>query len=598
MSSTSFRSSTTSSVANDSVRRILQERSEAATQEMQARDRGVRMSQRQKTDDEIKAEAIARMNQCAASSIQHLPSSSGDEGEEAGCKNSQGNGSALAAAASLPKTDSELFLMKLVASRCVSDSVTSQTSQAPVTPDQLQHQHKKLSPTPTQRDSLATYCATPITTHYSLNNQLWMAFESYFENRLHTVAYVIGLQFLETALVEIPKHGDFDSTEYTEERMANSGNAVRASGMLQTILDQQREQHSADFGMDVELQLQLVKKLNALALEQAALEQNVEASFEDYETNRAELEAELHDAKNMSRDAKQQPPRRRPQSSEPQRPGAYSGAPGAGYDRNNSFRPGSLYQRNYEAPDEQEYQGLPQNRNSSITIGSNRNLLPMVPMEVLVEARCVDEEMGDDEQHIPKPLVEAEAVEQERCGRFGKKRNFFLVCFLLAVASGLTLAVTCTTGKCFSRNDSSTTTTTEPPSSVYTPNSTVSPTKQIEIGNLPPYSVEAMRDPHSPQSRAYDWLIEDLSRNNYTDERLLQRFALATLFFSTSGVSWKDSTNWISHEDHECTWFTLRDARYYPEHTGNPCSGDDYIYLTTWKNGLIGSLPEELALLT
>jgi len=172
---------------------------------------------------------------------------------------------------------------------------------APATIDQQQQQqHPQVTQPPLTRRStlhrttasLASYRATPITKHYSLNNQILTAFESHFENKLYTVAYAIGLQFVETALLEIPKHGYFYSTRHAQERTANSLNAVRVSNMLQSILEQQHEQPTEDFSMDLKLEMIKVKKLNALALEQAG-----EATFEQYEQDRAKLEAELNEMK-------------------------------------------------------------------------------------------------------------------------------------------------------------------------------------------------------------------------------------------------------------------------------------------------------------
>ncbi|CAB9513461.1 expressed unknown protein [Seminavis robusta] len=140
--------------------------------------------------------------------------------------------------------------------------------------------------------SLSAYRATPITKHYSLNNQILTAFESHYENKLFTIAYAIGLQFVETALLEIPKHGYYYSTRHTQERTANSLNAIRVSNMLQTILEQQQQFPSDDFGMDLKLEFRKVQTLASLALEQAE-----ESSKDQYEANRAAVETQLNEMK-------------------------------------------------------------------------------------------------------------------------------------------------------------------------------------------------------------------------------------------------------------------------------------------------------------
>ena len=49
---------------------------------------------------------------------------------------------------------------------------------------------------------------------------------------------------------------------------------------------------------------------------------------------------------------------------------------------------------------------------------------------------------------------------------------------------------------------------------------------------LPPATQARMKDRQSAQFRAYDWLSHDLRLSNYTRARLLQRYALATLYFA------------------------------------------------------------------
>ena len=140
--------------------------------------------------------------------------------------------------------------------------------------------------------SLASYRATPITKHYSLNNQILTAFEHQYESKLYNVAYAIGLQFVETALLEIPKHGYFYSTRHTDDRMTNSLNAIRVSSMLRTILEQQQEHPTQDFGLDVSLEYKKVQTLASLAVAQSE-----SANNDQYDGPRARVEAELHKMK-------------------------------------------------------------------------------------------------------------------------------------------------------------------------------------------------------------------------------------------------------------------------------------------------------------
>ena len=71
---------------------------------------------------------------------------------------------------------------------------------------------------------------------------------------------------------------------------------------------------------------------------------------------------------------------------------------------------------------------------------------------------------------------------------------------------------------------------------------------------LPSYTREALRRDSSPQSRALTWLRNNSMLESYSQEQRLQRFALATIFFSTGGDRrWEWNDGWLS-DDEECTW--------------------------------------------
>jgi hypothetical protein len=52
----------------------------------------------------------------------------------------------------------------------------------------------------------------------------------------------------------------------------------------------------------------------------------------------------------------------------------------------------------------------------------------------------------------------------------------------------------------------------------------------------------------SPQGTAFDWMANvDTATDPCTDsDATITRFALETLYYSTNGENWTDSTNWIS----------------------------------------------------
>jgi hypothetical protein len=123
--------------------------------------------------------------------------------------------------------------------------------------------------------------------------------------------------------------------------------------------------------------------------------------------------------------------------------------------------------------------------------------------------------------------------------------------------------------------------------------STPSPVAETESfwDLLPSFSREAIRaDPGSPQGKAWQWVQQD-DNAQYSDERLLQRFALVTLYQATDGDQWNFIGNhqWLSHDASECSWYSA----------GIVCSGEtnivEVLYLP--KHNLFGTLPPELGIL-
>ena len=101
-------------------------------------------------------------------------------------------------------------------------------------------------------------------------------------------------------------------------------------------------------------------------------------------------------------------------------------------------------------------------------------------------------------------------------------------------------------------------------------------------------------DPFSPQSMAARWLAEDANLASYSDQRKLQRYTLATLYFSTNGEEWRKSQQWLS-DSNECTWLEGFDE----DETKLECDADNAIsILIIEENNLAGTLPDEIALLS
>ena len=103
---------------------------------------------------------------------------------------------------------------------------------------------------------------------------------------------------------------------------------------------------------------------------------------------------------------------------------------------------------------------------------------------------------------------------------------------------------------------------------------------------------EALDDPLSPQSLALRWLESSANSAVTTEESYLQRYALATLYFATSGDGWTENTSWLSNTN-ECSWKSTK-----PTSIGICDPLGRYLELQLESNNLRGSLPPELVLLS
>lgn len=108
------------------------------------------------------------------------------------------------------------------------------------------------------------------------------------------------------------------------------------------------------------------------------------------------------------------------------------------------------------------------------------------------------------------------------------------------------------------------------------------------------YTLSALQRATSPQFKAYQWVSSQdqmAVRAEHRMERMLTRFALATLYYSTQGDQyWTNQTGWMQPSLPECLWFGCNCTT-----TGNTTVLQ---YLTLQINGLNGTIPREIALLT
>jgi hypothetical protein len=134
---------------------------------------------------------------------------------------------------------------------------------------------------------------------------------------------------------------------------------------------------------------------------------------------------------------------------------------------------------------------------------------------------------------------------------------------------------------------------TPPPPS--TPSGTSQPVGSNDLRNLVitefPDGQAALQDPESAQSQALQWLESSANDGVSTEADYLQRYALATLYFSTNGDEWKENTAWMSNTN-ECSWISTANSLDVCDSSGR------YLSLDLQENNLNGTLPSELAILS
>ena len=95
----------------------------------------------------------------------------------------------------------------------------------------------------------------------------------------------------------------------------------------------------------------------------------------------------------------------------------------------------------------------------------------------------------------------------------------------------------------------------------------------------------------SPQSQALDWILADpYSSDGLSGDLIWQRFALATIYYSTNGDEWRNhnDSQWLSSSN-ECLW----------DSNDIVCSPELKVEgLDLERDGLSGRIPNELGLLT
>lgn len=111
--------------------------------------------------------------------------------------------------------------------------------------------------------------------------------------------------------------------------------------------------------------------------------------------------------------------------------------------------------------------------------------------------------------------------------------------------------------------------------------------------DLPAVMISFIEDPEHPHSFANTWIWQDPHRQSYSRERQLQRFHLASFYYSTHGDDWDRNDDWLSYDVNECEWFSQHYNDTIPHYEDYPICDEDnnYLVLNLASNNLQGHFP-------
>jgi len=143
---------------------------------------------------------------------------------------------------------------------------------------------------------------------------------------------------------------------------------------------------------------------------------------------------------------------------------------------------------------------------------------------------------------------------------------------------------------------------------------------ELLMVDLPEFLLESVQDPETPQSVAYEWLVQSFNQSELMmmeKWRKHQIFALATIYFAMDGPTWSPAhqARWLNSSFSECEWTNSRGnlrAEDNDRSLGEEMNHTDELLIqcslvgrvSTLRLGglgeseVIGSLPAEVALLS
>lgn len=226
---------------------------------------------------------------------------------------------------------------------------------------------------------------------------------------------------------------------------------------------------------------------------------------------------------------------------------------------------------------------MPSTSNST---SSSRRSKPIYPEPELV--------MGE-----PMSLFKPEMFGEETAAARTRRKRLRWILMAVVLLVGFVVAAACVVAVRSQKQEDP-----EPTPGSPTETPTMAPTAFTQ-SVLPAFTQEALEHPSSPQSRAFEWLRKDLKEESSLDMNSyfpLQRFSLATLYYSMRGSGWNDNHRWLEQNTDPCDWFTT----FY----GTICTNGrrrlrgevaprrHYQRLSLFQNNLAGTLPPEMGLLS
>merc|ERR1712087_650138 len=82
-----------------------------------------------------------------------------------------------------------------------------------------------------------------------------------------------------------------------------------------------------------------------------------------------------------------------------------------------------------------------------------------------------------------------------------------------------------------------------------------------------------------------------------TNIKIIQRYALACLYFASHGESWKNNYSFLSGKN-ECEWNEIDNKGLMNGAGGCEPDGHTIKIISLWNNNLLGHIPREVSLLT